>query len=101
MFGDRGVGRVRQAQFLEADGTLLLRRSVWRTVRQEAFQQHLLDVGPRQLALEGAADDLAAAAQLCHSICIWPASSVMFLAANCWAAVCARARSMLSPPSRM
>ena len=42
-----------------------------------------------------------AARQLCQSISIWPASSLMPFAANAWAAAWARARSMLSPPSRM
>ena len=117
-----GIAGIGQTQFLQADAALAPRLVGDGALREEAVDQHALDFLARQLALDRAGDDLAAAAQhrhrragqariaeerslaarqLCHSISICPASSLMLRAANDWAIAWASARSMLSPPSRM
>ena len=45
MLGDGRVGGVGQAELLQADRALPLRLGVARAVREEAVDQHLLDLG--------------------------------------------------------
>ena len=63
MLGHRRIGRIGQTDFLQADGPLHARLLLAAAFGEKSFDQHLLDVGLEQLALDRAADDLAAAAE--------------------------------------
>ncbi len=60
---DRGIGRVGQADLLQADAPLLRRHIRARDRRQEAFAEYVLDVFAQQRGLDGAAHQARALAQ--------------------------------------
>ena len=123
MAGDRRVGRVGQAELLQAGAALRLRAVVERAAREEAVDQRRLDVGARELGAQRAADELAAAAEdgdrqrrlaavaeqalLGRAAARRQGAQLPGVERACPAAPrrsrtwWASARSMLSPPSRM
>ena len=66
--GDRGVGGVRQAEFLDPDPALYGRHLGARNGGQETLAEHLFDVAGEQGGFDGATDQAAALAQDGHRV---------------------------------
>ena len=66
MFRHRRVGGIGEAELLETERSLPLGLGAGRHGGEEALDEELLDLGALQLALERAADDLAASTEHCH-----------------------------------
>ena len=120
---DRRIVRVGQAHLAQTGRAAALGARVGADHREEAVDEQRLGLLARDLGLDRAADQLAAAAEdrdrhrspaaSSPSSCslarrhAWTsarcciASSVLAGVASCWPAIAASARSMLSPPSRM
>ncbi len=63
VFADGRVGGIGQTKLLQAGGALALRLRIGRAFREETLDENLFDIAPGQVGLDGAADDLAAAAE--------------------------------------
>ena len=63
VFCDRGIGRVRQSEFLKSDAALPHGHFGIRHDREEAIDQRLFDVFAQQLGLDSSADQLRAFAE--------------------------------------
>src|SRR5262245_18157814 len=65
VFGNRGIGRVRQAEFLKTDAALPDGHFGVGHEREESFDQSLFDVFTKKLSLAGSANQFRAFAKNC------------------------------------
>ena len=63
MARDRGIGGVREADFLQADAPPRLRHVLARYLGEEAFEQHAIEIVAGQGGLDRSADQSRAAAE--------------------------------------